>query len=49
MELVRRQIREEYESRRGGGKNYLFDHMDEKLQADMEDIRLGRKDAFIFK
>ena len=49
VELVRRQIREEYESRRVGGKNYLFDHMDEKLQADMEDIRLGRKDAFIFK
>ena len=49
VELVRRQIREEYENRRESGKNYLFDHMDEKLQADMEDIRLGRKDAFIFK
>lgn len=33
VELVRRQIREEYESRRDRGKNYLFDHMDEKMQA----------------
>ena len=43
VELVRRQIREEYESRRDRGKNYLFDHMDEKMQEDMENIRLGRK------
>lgn len=45
VELVRRQIREEYESRRDKGKNYLFDHMDEKLVKDMEEVRLGRKDT----
>lgn len=43
-EVVRRQIREEYESRRESGKNYLFDHMDEELAEEMEDVRLGRKD-----
>lgn len=42
-EIVRRQIREEYESRRETGKNYLFDYMDEKLVEEMEDVRLGRK------
>ena len=36
VELVRRQIRKEYESRRETGKNYLFDHMDEKMAEEME-------------
>ena len=44
VELVRRLIREEYASRRESGKNYLFDHMDEKMAKQMEDVRLGRKD-----
>ena len=44
VELVRRLIREEYASRREAGKNYLFDHMDEKMAKQMEDVRLGRKD-----
>ena len=43
VKLVRRLIREEYESRRESGKNYLFDHMDEELAREMEDVRLGRK------
>jgi len=43
VEIVRQQIREEVDSRRERGKNYLFDHMDKKLADDMEDIRLGRK------
>ncbi|MDE6936788.1 MAG: NYN domain-containing protein, partial [Lachnospiraceae bacterium] len=43
VKLVRRLIREEYESRRESGKNYLFDHMDEELARKMEDVRLGRK------
>ena len=43
---MRRQIREEYESRREKGKNYLFDHMDEELAEEMEEVRLGRKDTF---
>lgn len=44
VEIVRRQIREEYESRRESNKNYLFDHMDAKMAEEMEDIRLGRKE-----
>lgn len=42
IEIVNRQIREEYESRRASGKNYLFNHMDEELAAEMERIRLGK-------
>lgn len=45
VEIVRRQIEEEVRSRREGDKNYLFDHMDRELADEMEDIRLGRKDA----
>lgn len=45
VELVRRQIREEYESRRETGKNYLFDHMDEEMAEEMEEVRLGKKDT----
>lgn len=45
VELVRRQIRETYESRRETGKNYLFDHMDKKLADEMEEVRLGRKNT----
>lgn len=43
VEIVNRQIMEEAESRRESGKNYLFDHMDEDLAQDMEEVRLGRK------
>ena len=43
VKIVRRLIREEYESRRESGKNYLFDHMDEELAREMEEVRLGRK------
>ena len=45
VELVRRQIREEYESRREKGKNYLFDHMDKGMAEELEEVRLGRKDT----
>lgn len=45
VELVKRQIREENESRREKRKNYLFDHVDEKLAEEMEAVRLGRKDT----
>lgn len=45
VEFVNQQIREEYESRRIlKGKNYLFDHMDEELAKEMEDVRMGRKE-----
>lgn len=43
VEIVNRQIKEEYESRRKGGKNYLFDHMDDDLLEEMERIRLGKQ------
>ena len=45
VEAVNRQIREEVENRRIlKGKNYLFDHMDEELAKEMEDVRMGRKE-----
>ena len=45
VEFVNNQIREEYENRRIlKGKNYLFDHMDEELAKEMEEVRMGRKE-----
>lgn len=44
VEITRRLIREEYEKRKEGGKNYLFDHMDKELAEEMEEVRLGRKE-----
>ena len=43
VEIVSRQIREEAQSRRESGKNYLFDHMDEEMAKTMEAVRLGKK------
>ena len=43
VEIVSRQIREETQSRRESGKNYLFDHMDEEMAKTMEAVRLGKK------
>lgn len=43
VEIVRQQILEESRNHKGGRKNYLFDHMDEKLQDEMEKVRLGKK------
>ena len=45
-EIVRREIKEETGLLKDGKRNYLFDHMDEKLADEMEDIRLGRRAAF---
>ena len=45
VEIVRKEIRAEAERRREPGKNYLFDHMDEKMAEEMEEVRLGRKDT----
>ena len=44
VEIVRRQIMEEAESRRKSEKNYLFNHMDKELAETMEEVRLGRKE-----
>ncbi len=43
VKFVRRQIREEWEQHRQSSKNYLFDHMDDDLAQQMEDVRLGKK------
>ncbi len=46
VRLAERQIREEWERHKKSGRNYLFDHMDEKLAQEMESIRLGKKNKF---
>lgn len=43
VELVRKQMEDEYGSRERGAKNYLFDAMDGKMKQEMEDVRLGKK------
>ena len=37
------EIRSNYLNQGQNGKNYLFDHMSDELQALMEDVRMGRK------
>lgn len=41
VEIMKKELREEYLERHQGGKNYLFDHMDEELVKRMEKIRLS--------
>ncbi len=43
IELTRQEIRKEHLKHSPGAKNYLFDHLDEELAKQMEDIRLGRR------
>ena len=43
VRLTEKMIREEAEKHRENGRNYLFDHMDEVLVKEMEEVRLGRK------
>lgn len=43
VRLTEKLIREEAEKHRENGRNYLFDHMDEELVKEMEEVRLGRK------
>lgn len=43
---MKRELREQYLNRHGGGKNYLFDHMEEGLAEQMERIRLGEEKDF---
>lgn len=45
IEEVNEQIREEWNQKRQTNKTYLFDYMDDELAADMEEIRLGKKDV----
>ena len=44
VEEVQRQIREEYLNRPQKRKNYLFDYLDEEISAQMEKVRLGKKE-----
>lgn len=46
VEIMKRELREQYLNRHGGGKNYLFDHMEEGLAEQMERIRLGEEKDF---
>lgn len=44
VELVRKQMEEEYGKREKQTKNYLFDAMDGELKQEMEDVRLGKRE-----
>ena len=44
VRLSEREIREEWKRHRQKGKNYLFDHMDEELARQMEEVRLGKRE-----
>lgn len=46
VEIMKRELREQYLNRHRGGKNYLFDHMEEGLAEQMERIRLGEEKDF---
>ena len=43
VELVNEAIREINREKKAHGKNYLFDHMDEEMAEEMEQVRLGEK------
>ena len=43
VELVRKQMEDEWGKKERGTKNYLFDAMDGELKKEMEDVRLGKK------
>lgn len=44
VNIVRRQIEEEINDRKETSKNYLFQHMDEDMAKEMEEVRLGKKE-----
>lgn len=43
VQQMQQEIRKNYLEKQTGGKNYLFDHLDENLNDLMEDVRLGKK------
>lgn len=45
VEMVNSQIRQELESRKAKGKNYLFNHLPEELVDMVEDMRLGKTET----
>lgn len=46
IELTRQEIRKEHLKNSPGAKNYLFDHLDEEMARQMEEIRLGRREGW---
>ncbi len=44
IERINQEIRKEYVEQFPGSKNYLFDYLPKELSAQMETIRLGKKD-----
>lgn len=43
VELMQREIRNEFLGKAPDGKNYLFDHLSEELADEMETVRLGER------
>ncbi len=46
IQLTRQEIRKEHLKSSAGAKNYLFDHLDEDLARQMEQIRLGHQEGY---
>lgn len=44
VNIVRRQIETDIADRKETAKNYLFQHMDEDMAKEMEEVRLGKKE-----
>ncbi len=44
VNIVRRQIETDIADRKETAKNYLFQHMDENMAKEMEEVRLGKKE-----
>lgn len=42
VELAMKEIRQEHLGRTSGGKNYLFDYLDEEDAQKLEQVRLGQ-------
>lgn len=43
VELMQQDLRKNYLRKPSGGKQYLFDHLDDAMSGLMEDVRLGRR------
>lgn len=43
IELMQKDIRSNYLTGQSGGRNYLFDHLDDSMNELMDDVRLGKR------
>lgn len=43
IEMIQREIRSNYLGKQTGGRNYLFDHLDDSMNELMEEVRLGKR------